>query len=148
MEVFKSYHMFGLHFYISSRRMSREQNCSARIRENRKKLRVIKRSLYKKSGGCCQECGKKLEMDGLEIHHIIPTSENPNLVVSINNIHLVCPECHARLHGRPLGGVKIKKMSNNIKKNPQNVWRLRIFLYLCSVRDGLTFRDRVSFQPS
>ena len=111
MEIYKSCHFFGLHFYISSRKMSRKTNCTEMINKNRSKLRTIKRKLYKESGGCCQECGEKFEMGGLEIHHIIPTSENPKLVVSMHNIHLVCPECHARLHGRPLGGAKTEKMS-------------------------------------
>lgn len=109
MEIFKSYHLFGLHFYISSRKMSRKTNCTEIINKNRRKLRIIKRKLYKESGGCCQECGAEFEMSGLEIHHIIPTSENRALAVSVHNIQLVCPECHARLHGRSAGGGKIEE---------------------------------------
>lgn len=104
MEIFKSYHLFGLHFYISSRKMSRVSNCTDIINKNRRKLRTIKRMLYRESGGRCQECGAEFEMRGLEVHHIIPTSENRALAVSVHNILLVCPECHAKLHGRPVGG--------------------------------------------
>ena len=100
MEIYKSFHFFGLHFYISNRKMTRRTNCTEIQNKNRSKLRAIKKKLYKESGGCCQECGEKFEINGLQIHHIIPTSENPKLVVSMRNIHLVCPECHARLHGK------------------------------------------------
>lgn len=98
MEIFKSYHLFGLHFYISSRKMSRKTNCTEIINKNRRKLRIIKRKLYKESGGCCQECGAEFEMSGLEIHHIIPVIERPDLMGDLGNMELLCHDCHVQVH--------------------------------------------------
>lgn len=105
MEIFKSFKIGRLYFYVSDRKMFRKSNCTTIINEHRKKLRLMKSHLYKESGGRCQECGEAFDKCDLEIHHIVPTSENPRLVVSLYNLHLVCPSCHAKLHGRPYKGV-------------------------------------------
>ena len=66
----------------------------------------IKHQMWRMSGGCCMECGRKFDEDELEIHHIIPVSKRPELILSVSNMHLVCPACHNKLHGRPMGGGK------------------------------------------
>lgn len=53
--------------------------------------------LYKKQRGLCPYCSQflgYLDMQKLEIHHIIPISKNPKLTSSISNMQLLHISCH------------------------------------------------------
>lgn len=63
------------------------------------------REAYKASvGGLCEECLKNgIVRPGEIVHHKIHVSQDtlkdPNVLLSFENLQLVCRDCHARLHG-------------------------------------------------
>ena len=113
MDFCKSFNIGPIHIYVSTVRMKRRGKRDDIYRNNKKKLMRIKHQMWRMSGGCCMECGRKFDEDELEIHHIIPVSKRPELILSVSNMHLVCPACHNKLHGRPMGGVKVTQDEEN-----------------------------------
>lgn len=115
MEVFKSFKVFGLYFYVvSSIRMKRRRSVDEKVRNRSKLLRKYKNVLYGEQDGRCGECGRWFPPDSLEIHHIIGISENPNLMLAKRNLRLLCPECHKALHCKKDGsdGSDVSNVSN------------------------------------
>ena len=104
MDFCKSFRIGPVNIYVTTSRMKRRNKRDDLYRNNRKKILHIKHQIWKRSGGRCEECGRELDEELLEVHHIVPVCERPDLICSQSNIHIVCPECHNRLHGRPLGG--------------------------------------------
>lgn len=100
MEIFKSFKLFGLYFYVSSIRMKRRRSIDEKLRNNHKALRKKKLLLYKEQGGCCAYCGGHFGTESLEIHHLVSVSENPSLALSTRNMVLLCHECHQKVHGK------------------------------------------------
>lgn len=101
MEVFKSFRLFGLYFYVSSVRMKRRRSVDERMRNQHKKLRKKKLLLYKQQCGCCELCGRHFGTESLEIHHLIGVKENPGLALQTKNMVLLCHECHVSVHRDP-----------------------------------------------
>lgn len=54
--------------------------------------------LLAQRGNKCESCGHGGEENILEVHHIIPILERPDLAKSPENIMLICNECHKRIH--------------------------------------------------
>lgn len=51
-----------------------------------------RRTIYKKSGGCCQLCGRKVPFDGFTVDHIIPISEDGSN--DLDNTQAACAVCN------------------------------------------------------
>lgn len=98
MEVFKSFRLFGLYFYVSSIRMKRRRTIDEKMRNHHKELRKKKLLLYKEQDGCCCNCGRHFGSEALEIHHLVGISENPGLALATSNMVLLCHECHVEVH--------------------------------------------------
>lgn len=98
MEVYKSFRLFGLYFYVSSIRMKRRRTIDEKMRNHQKTLRKKKLLLYKTQSGRCEMCGKHFGTEALEIHHLLGVSENPGLALALRNMVLLCHECHVDLH--------------------------------------------------
>lgn len=98
MEVFKSFRLFGLYFYVSSIRMKRRRTIDEKMRNHHKELRKKKLLLYKEQDGCCSNCGRHFGSEALEIHHLVGISENPGLALATSNMVLLCHECHVKVH--------------------------------------------------
>lgn len=98
MEVFKSFRIFGLYFYVSSIRMKRRRTIDEKMRNQRKVLLKKKLLLYESQGGCCEMCGGHFGTEALEIHHLVGVSENPSLALATSNLVLLCHECHVNVH--------------------------------------------------
>lgn len=98
MEIFKGFKLFGLYFYVSDVRMRRRPDRDQRLRNKRKLLGVIKRQLYTQQAGCCNRCGRRYDMDCLEMHHIVSVKDAPHLACTKRNIELLCHECHRSEH--------------------------------------------------
>jgi len=62
--------------------------------ENIKKWLMLKsKIIYERK--CCEVCGSiKL----LQVHHILPRSSNPELALDIENLMLLCKDCHKKIH--------------------------------------------------
>lgn len=92
-----------IHFYISSRRLKNPGR--ERIRQRAKHaIEAIKRQRYRQRGGCCEVCGQKYPRKRLEMHHIAPISERPDLVDKSTNLLMVCRACHMQLHKKAHDG--------------------------------------------
>lgn len=120
MEIFYQFKIFGVHVYISSVRMKKRSDMDRKMRNLRKVLQRKKRILFEETGGECERCGQLFPIDGLEIHHIVPTSVNPGLATTMRNLSLVCHDCHQAIHQRKKapaaelqGTVTILKSSND-----------------------------------
>ena len=98
MEIFKSFKLFGLYFYISNVRMKRRRTIDEQLRNRRNALLRKKRFLYQLRGGCCELCGKHFVQEALEIHHLVPVSQNPGLALQTKNLILLCHDCHVKVH--------------------------------------------------
>lgn len=102
MDFCKYLRIGPIYFYVSTRRLKRRQKYDAVIRNQHKKLQRIKREKWMANDGRCEECGQRFRIEDMQLHHIVPLSKNPALAVSISKLQLVCPDCHNRLHGRPV----------------------------------------------
>lgn len=98
MEIFKSFRLFGLYFYVSSIRMKRRRTIDEKMRSQRKVLQKKKLLLYKQQDGCCEMCGRHFGTESLEIHHLVGVRENPGLALVFSNLVLLCHECHLKVH--------------------------------------------------
>lgn len=74
MDVFKSFRLFGLYFYVSSIRMKRRRTIDEKMRNQRKVLLKKKKLLYKQQDSCCEMCGRHFGTESMEIHHLIGVS--------------------------------------------------------------------------
>jgi 5-methylcytosine-specific restriction protein A len=53
------------------------------------------------ANGLCEHCLKKgIVRAGREVHHIIPIEEDWNKRLDIDNLVLLCPDCHNAEHER------------------------------------------------
>lgn len=98
MEVFKSFRLFGLYFYVSSIRMKRRRTIDEKMRNHHKELRKKKLLLYKLQDGCCSNCGRHFGSEALEIHHLVGVSKDPRMAFRTSNMKLLCHECHVEVH--------------------------------------------------
>ncbi len=59
-----------------------------------------RQKVYRRDKWSCQKCGKRSHGKGGEIHahHIIPVSENHDLIFDIENGITLCPDCHQIIH--------------------------------------------------
>lgn len=102
MDFCKSLTIGSIHIYVSSYQMKRKSRREENYAYLKKKLMRMKHERWKLTGGRCEECGRSLDEELLQVHHIVPVSVRPDLYSAWSNLHLVCPECHARLHqGQP-----------------------------------------------
>lgn len=67
--------------------------------------KACRRSYAKAAGGLCERCKSKgIITAGIIVHHKIHITEDnindPDVVLSWDNLELVCRDCHAQEHGR------------------------------------------------
>lgn len=128
MDFCKHVKIGGVYIYVSSVRLKRRGWRDHLNRKYQRKLKRQKCRLYMEAGGCCMLCGREFGLDVLELHHIRPVSEAPELYARKSNLQLLCHDCHRRQHRRFWKG---SEKSHNLKKIRNFFWRLRILLYLC-----------------
>ena len=58
----------------------------------------VKPEVSERQGFRCADCGA--ENKPLEIHHVIPRYENPDLAFDINNVVALCQDCHKLRHSK------------------------------------------------
>lgn len=57
----------------------------------------LKNKIKERDGKRCLCCGKKFE-NHLEVHHIMPVSEFPQLAHEPDNMASLCQKCHSKYH--------------------------------------------------
>ena len=75
---------------------------------NTKKWQRLRKSIWQRDKGLCQECLKKgIIKQGEAVHHIIElTPDNvldPEVALNPNNLETLCRDCHAEKHGKDKG---------------------------------------------
>lgn len=58
----------------------------------------VKPEVFERQGFRCADCGA--ENKPLEIHHVIPKYENPDLAFDIDNVVALCHDCHKLRHSK------------------------------------------------
>lgn len=100
------YKIFGIHFYISQRRLRPRQTTPVFT----DKLREMKEKLYKRQEFRCAHCGDYHDLTEMEFHHVLPLCRFPEYANSIRNGVLLCHNCHKEVHINPFwNGVLIAK---------------------------------------
>lgn len=62
--------------------------------------RKFRMPLYNRGGGKCEYCGKPIDYNDMQLHHIVPLSMNGNN--NPHNIMCICDECHRLIHCNPV----------------------------------------------
>jgi 5-methylcytosine-specific restriction protein A len=99
MEFLKKWKIGRLRIYVTTYRLKRRPQLDDRRRNVRHRMLRKRDALYRRQEGRCACCGRRLRAGGMEVHHIRPVSERPDLLCRTDNLLLLCPECHRRLHG-------------------------------------------------
>ena len=63
--------------------------------ENQKRWLKVKSDAIVRDNFKCKVCSKSYD---LEVHHILPRSEHPELSLDLENLMTLCIECHALIH--------------------------------------------------
>lgn len=89
--------LFRKYLYLSNTPM--KFKCRQNELKGAARMKNIKVFILSRRGNRCEHCGRSAA-DGhyLELHHIQPVSERPDLVHDPTNILLLCRECHLQLH--------------------------------------------------
>ena len=57
-----------------------------------------KNAVFERDGKVCCSCGSKKD---LEVHHVIPFSQDPKKRFDVDNGKVLCKYCHRKVHKRP-----------------------------------------------
>lgn len=94
--------------YISNCRMKKMS--SAGVKRSMKfysdAIAKMKLRHYKQNGGCCDQCGRKLKWDDVQLHHILPYAEFPQYGLNPANVEIVCDACHHAIHQNPYANLR------------------------------------------
>ena len=83
--------------------MSRDRNYQRLL--NSKRWQEVKRIVWQRTNGLCEECMKQgIVRAGVDCHHIVPVEtattpqEMERLCFDVNNVRLLCIACHSAIH--------------------------------------------------
>ncbi len=65
---------------------------------NTAQAKRLRRAALERDGWRCRDCG---QLAVLEVHHVRPVRERPDLAYSLDNVRTLCRPCHLRFHRRP-----------------------------------------------
>ena len=65
------------------------------FKNHKKWLELKSILLYEKK--VCEICGSD---KSLQVHHILPRSSNPELIMDKENLMVLCEECHKKIHAK------------------------------------------------
>ena len=80
-----------------------------------------KQTLWERSNGHCEICGKEIEkFSQAQIHHVLSWWRFPQLEHDTRNLQLLCKDCHKHIHVEPfleckLIEAKAKELGINLK---------------------------------
>jgi len=74
----------------------------------------VKRRRYKLNGGTCDLCGRHIDIDDAEMHHILPFSEFPQYGMNPRNLEMACDECHHAIHRNPY--INLRRMEEKARE--------------------------------
>ena len=105
--------------------MSRDRNYQRLL--NSKRWQEVKRIVWQRTNGLCEECMKQgIVRAGVDCHHIVPVEtattpqEMERLCFDINNVRLLCIACHSAIHKGM--GKGTRKLAIERAKQRQDRW--------------------------
>ena len=107
--------IFGWRFYLANCRMKKMAPSDA-ARHHRfyaAALKARKKRLFAKSD-TCDICGRKMSIENLQMHHILPYAEFPQYGTNPANLEMVCDECHHTIHQNPY--VNLQRMEQKAQE--------------------------------
>ena len=90
--------LFGWYIYISHGRLCLLPKAKNKGVIAHSRIQELRNRRYKKNHGCCEICGKPVEKEDAQMHHILPFSVFPKLVGEKWNMIMVCHRCHYIVH--------------------------------------------------
>lgn len=57
--------------------------------------KAARAEVYEREKGLCQRCHTFVFGRRAHVHHIIPIAKDTSLKLEVNNLMLLCPQCHA-----------------------------------------------------
>ena len=105
--------IFGLRIYLCNMSMKpylrKLDNRCANLR------RDAKEKILNRAGGKCEHCGKELNLQTMQMHHVVPASmdgtNNPH------NLMCLCSECHHLIHGNTVLNTELVK--KKLEEHPE-----------------------------
>ena len=105
--------------------MSRDKNYQRLL--NSKRWQEVKRIVWQRTNGLCEECMKQgIVRAGVDCHHIVPVEtatslqEMERLCYNLDNIRLLCIEHHSAIHKSM--GKGTRKLAVERAKQRQDRW--------------------------
>ena len=105
--------------------MSRDRNYQRLL--NSKRWKEVKRIVWQRTNGLCEECLKQgIVRAGVDCHHIVPVEtattpqEMERLCFDVNNVRLLCIACHSAIHKGM--GKGTRKLAIERAKQRQDRW--------------------------
>lgn len=92
--------------YLANCRMKKMNPSNAARRSVSTAITAYKNRHYRLNGGVCDVCGKKVDRDEIQLHHVLPFYEFPQYGTNPSNMELVCPDCHHSLHLNPYANLE------------------------------------------
>ena len=94
---------------------------------NSKRWQEVKRIVWQRTNGLCEECMKQgIVRAGVDCHHIVPVEtattpqEMERLCFDVNNVRLLCIACHSAIHKGM--GKGTRKLAIERAKQRQDRW--------------------------
>ncbi|WNM51534.1 HNH endonuclease [Staphylococcus phage S-CoN_Ph10] len=94
-----------------------EQNKERKKQLNSKRWKTLRERIIKRDGGMCNRCWVSLnviETKDLQVHHIKPRSEYPELMYDPNNLITVCKTCNLALGTKGSLDWEVQKFNEDI----------------------------------
>ena len=124
--------------------MSRDKNYQRLL--NSKRWQEVKRIVWQRTNGLCEECLKQgIVRAGVDCHHIVPVEtattpqEMERLCFDVNNVRLLCIACHSAIHKGM--GKGTRKLAVERAKQRQDRWAEGLMSRFTTAKDG-TEADR------
>ena len=124
--------------------MSRDKNYQRLL--NSKRWQEVKRIVWQRTNGLCEECMKQgIVRAGVDCHHIVPVEtattpqEMERLCFDVNNVRLLCIACHSAIHKGM--GKGTRKLAIERAKQRQDRWAEGLMNRFTTAKDS-TEADR------
>ena len=109
-EMFIKARLGRYRLYLTDKRMRVRQERETKSKEERDEFWHKVKGPLLDERGCCEMCGCS-DRRKLQVHHILPYAEFPQLDGDFRNMMVLCQDCHFKLHRNPFvsGAMMVSK---------------------------------------
>lgn len=87
------------------------------------KTPLLRRKLWEHQQGKCERCGKDIDYNVCELHHVLPLGRFKEFADDINNMQCLCHDCHKDIHCNPFLEAKlIRERCNELGLNIEDYY--------------------------